>query len=311
MAGVVLKNFSRRIRELLRFSAKPKAAILIVHGGDGPAAGDWLSVCLKNIKRYTNRSDYRIYLWNNTRTDITLDRIVKSNPEMILIDAPVGEKLRHPHASALQKLYELARQDHMDYVVTMDTDTFPVRDCWLDHLIRQLDDEAVLAGVWRDELKEAIDAYVHPSCLCTTAAFVECHRLRFDDVDISPEIKQDTLSHFTRAAKVDGKNIFKLKRSNKNQIHYLMGGLYGDWIYHHGAGSRKKVTFWGEEKSEALLLKNKIINQSLQRLVFDHERCYMQWLMGKPLKPSVDCTAFHTEIEYLKQTLAKMDASHA
>ena len=293
---------------------KPKVGILIVNGGGDPSAGRWLHICLKKINSHTERSDYKIYLWNNNLGDTSVIEALKIYPGIQLINAAAGEKLKHQHASPLQKLYEIARYDKVQYIVTMDTDAFPVKTNWLPYLIRQLDDQTVLAGVWRDELKKAIEPYIHPSCLCTTVDFVEKYRLRFDEVDISPEKKMDTLSCFTRTALINNKKLFKLRRSNKEQFHYIMGGLYGDLIYHHGAGSRKYILFWGEEKSAALRLKNKTINESLQCMVFNYEQQYIDWLMGKLLGKSAlesRCKELYAEIEKLERTLTEMDLNHA
>ena len=35
-----------------------------------------------------------------------------------------------------------------------------------------------------------------------------------------------------------------LFRSNVRNFHPILGGLYGDLLYHHGAGSRRAL-FWG------------------------------------------------------------------
>lgn len=298
----------------MRPTRKPKVGILIVNGGDGPAAGHWLHVCLKNINAHTRESNYTIYLWNNNPGDASVTEVLKIYSEIQLVNATAGEKLKHPHAVPLQKLYEIVRNDNVQYIVTMDTDAFPIKDHWLPYLIRQLDDRTVLAGIWRDELKNAIPPYIHPSCLCTPVDFIENYHLRFDTVDISPGEKIDTLSCFTRVAVENNHELFKLQRSNKNQFHYLMGGLYGDLIYHQGAGSRRDISFWGEEKTESHRLKNKTINQSLQHMVFNHEKNYIDWLMGKPQGKSMlrsSCAKFYNEIEKLEKILAEMQINVA
>jgi hypothetical protein len=60
-----------------------------------------------------------------------------------------------------------------------------------------------------------------------------------------------------------------------------MGGLYGDLIYHHAAGSRKRIFFWGEVATESLGIKNIKINKTLQRLLFRYNRELIDWFMGK------------------------------
>lgn len=287
---------------------------MIVHGGDDPATLSWLAVCLRHISSRTRWPDYRIYLWNNNPEDAAIHEMIKINNRINLIQAPPGEKMKHPHAAPLQKLYELALKDKVRYLVTMDTDAFPIQEDWLRFLIGQLNEQVPLAGIWRDELHRAIPPYIHPSCACMTVPFIEEHRLRFDDVDISAGKNLDTLCSFTRAVLENDKRLFKLVRSNVNQFHYLMGGVYGDLIYHHGAGSRKGITFWGEEKSEVLKLRNKTIHLALRNMLFTHERQYLDWLTGKTppgLAGRSHDRGFHEEVERLKEKLLLLDAGNA
>lgn len=288
--------------------------ILLVHGGVSASALSWLKICLKNIFCHTSWPDYEIYLWNNNPEDDRIAGIVKSHNNIKLTQAPAREELKHPHATPLQKLYEFALKDHVHYVVTMDTDAFPLRNDWLRFLISQLNEQTLLAGIWRNELEKAIPPYIHPSCACMAVDFIETYHLRFDHVDISPGNRLDTLCSFTRRVGENNKQLFKLTRSNKNQLHYLMGGVYGDLIYHHGAGSRKGITFWGEDKSEFLQRRNVAIHSALRSMLFNHEPQYLAWLMGQEMvwpesKPGAK--EFFDEIEKLKQKLLEMDADQA
>ena len=47
-----------------------------------------------------------------------------------------------------------------------------------------------------------------------------------------------------------GKELNRLLRSNRRNFHFLIGGLYGDLLYHHGAGSRH-AKFWTSEDVDA------------------------------------------------------------
>ena len=255
--------------------------ILVVNGGSEPESEKWLDFCLAKIKKHTRWPNYTIYIWNNNFTDPTVTQRVKKIRAARLINTTDPKELAHIHAVPLQKLYEVARKDGVKYIVTMDTDAFPVRDNWLKFLVERLDEQTVIAGVWRDELKKGIDPYIHPSCLCTTVDYIEKHNIRLDLIDHKAEKKIDTLSHLSDIAVQHNKKLFKLTRSNVNQLHFIMGGLYGDLIYHHAAGSRKSITFWGEERTQFLGIKNIIINRTLRNLVFHHDRQLIYWLKGK------------------------------
>lgn len=280
---------------------RKQAAILVVNSDYNPKPGYWLEICLKNVTAHTHGHDHRIYIWNNAVKDPQIPVIVHRYPHTQLIQAVPGEKLAHGHAVPLQRLYEIARKDNVKYIVALDSDAFPIQDGWLHRLIGALTEETVLAGVWRDELKHAIQPYVNASCLCTSVDFIDRQKLRFDFVDLSPDKKIDTLSTFTRAAEAGGYKIYKLGRTNKNRLHYLMAGIYGDLIYHHAAGSRKTVTFWGEGRSEDIVRENGRLREGLDRLIFNHPESFIRWLRGHdPFDPDED-PAFFTLLHQVQE----------
>lgn len=254
--------------------------ILIVNGGRDPEEGKWLDLCLRKILTHTTWQNYRIYVWNNNIEDISVSQLIGTIPCATLLQANPQERLNHIHAVPLQRLYEVAKKDNCSFIVTIDTDAFPFQDNWLSHLIKKLDKRTVICGVWRDELAEYVRPYAHPSCLCTTTNFVEKNRLRFDRVDIASDKKMDTLASFTIVAEKKGMKIYKLRRSNVNELHYIMGGIYGNLVYHHGAGSRKRTHFWGEEKTEAIEEGNHATKRALDRLIFQHGDEFLNWLSG-------------------------------
>ena len=131
----------------------------------------------------------------------------------------------------------------------------------------------------------AVDPYIHASCLCTTVEFVEKHALRFDYSPFGADGKiRDTLSHFTEKALIEGLSVFRLERSNRNSFHRLMGGVYGDLIYHHGAGSRVTISFWDDVKilfiSKFLTENYKRIRNRSSHLLFSEYSQYLKWLQG-------------------------------
>jgi hypothetical protein len=255
--------------------------ILIVNGGKDPQEGKWLGLCLGKIMEHTKWPNYRIYIWNSNIEDSFVRELVKRNPHVQLFQANPRKRLGHVHAVPLQKLYKIARKDNVKYVVAFDTDAFPIRDNWLTYLIQQLNKGAAIAGVWRDELKKYVDPYIHASCLCTSVDFIDRYGLRFDKIDIESDRKLDTLGYFTEIAKQKERKLSKLKRSNINQLHYIMGGIYGDLIYHHSAGSRKRGYFWGEPKTDYIGKRNIRIKQTLNRLAFQYNEQFINWLTAR------------------------------
>lgn len=266
-----------------------KAAILIVNGGADVESNRWIRLCLDKIAAWTDYDNYHIYVWNNRIGDENLTAWLQQQPRLTMLSAAPYETLNHPHRTPLQRLYHLAHQEGARYIVTMDNDAHPLKAGWLITLLQSLDDGAALAGVWRDELSAAIRPYVHPSCFCTTVDFVEQHHLRFD-VNSSDSVEHnDTLSHLTRVAEAVSVPIYRLLRSNRNHFHYLMGGIYGDLIYHHGAASRANVLFHGEVQSpEQQSQHNVQVRDRAADLLFaDYDR-YISWLRGQKTDPAFE-----------------------
>lgn len=263
--------------------AKPQGkqtAILVVNGGQDPPQGHWLEMCLLKTLEITVWPRLQVYVWIDKTAPRRVKNLVERLKQVSVVPADEQGAGGHPHAGPLQRLYERARSDGADYIVTLDTDSLPLKPEWLRTLIGALEAGAALAGIWRDELRAGIEPYIHPSCLCTTAAFIETNKLRFDAIPAGSGARNDTLSHFTRTALGRSLKIFKLRRSNANSFHRLIGGVYGDLVYHHGAGSRREVSFWDEVPEASLLAANKAVRDLSARLLFSHGARYLDWLRG-------------------------------
>ncbi len=202
-----------------------EVAILLVSGGSEPREGRWIELCLRKLEEHTRAESVRVYVWNNAPEDRRVGALLAAKPYVDVTDAAPYERLRHPHAVPLQRLYAKARQARPRFVITLDSDA--VRDGWLAALTGALSDTTVIAGVWRDQLRSAIAPYIHPSCLCTTRAFIEEHGLRFDFIAPRGAAIHDTLSGFTAKARELGLGLHRLERSNVRQFHRVLGR--GTW----------------------------------------------------------------------------------
>jgi len=206
----------------------------------------WLEVCLREVKRRSLDTDHEVLVWDNTqmpemRTIARLHgaRLYPSDNE--LNDSQTGDAagevvpslvLNHP--GSLQRLWSMVG-DEFEYVMTLDTDAFPIQDGWIERLKERLDD-ASLTGVWRDEMSAGLQPFIHPSCL-----FARKQRLRRIDEPFSPRGVQDVGQRITLEVTANGEKVAGLRRSNARNAHFLIGGLYGDLVYHHAAGSRVPV----------------------------------------------------------------------
>lgn len=274
-------------------------AVLIVNGENDPVQGRWLDLCLSRLEPSREVRPFHVYVWNNNREDQALRRSLEERHWASYLEAAPYETLAHPHAVPLQRLYALARREGAKIIVTLDSDAHPLRADWLQTLVTALEEGAALAGVWRDELQTVIDPYLHPSCLATTVDFVEEHRLRFDLLPTRKNGQQsDTMSHFTRAAQAAGRRVVPLKRSNANNFHRLMGGVYGDLIYHHGAGSRRKIRFWDDRPAPLLDVRNDRTRDAAAEWLFHDYDNYLAWLQGRG-----DGASFELKLQSLQESL--------
>ncbi len=170
-----LKIRNRAIRSVTQVRNAPRIAILLVNGFDRRGQWGrynetealdypWIDLCLRQVERNSKRWDYEVLVFDNThlrrhqdlirrykrvrilpgRWFSSLGRIVNRIPGLY-----VGRLTELAHPRALDYLLNRVSTD-FDYVVTLDTDSFPVRDDWLDVLINACEGGAALAGVYRD-----------------------------------------------------------------------------------------------------------------------------------------------------------------
>ena len=241
-----------------------KTAILIVNGFDRwgkwgkfnqqeAISYPWIDICLRQIKRHSRSSNYEIYLYDNSRLKEHL-KIINSYPNVRVFPSQlwvqtlglfkgifpnktnqlVGKLgLEKQHQEALDFLVEKIDKD-IDYLICLDSDAFPIRDNWIETLTGYLKDGASIVGVYRNEMAPKITPFIHVSCLCIK-------RKDFIDSNFSFEAGtgQDVGQMITLELVKNQNKVLGLPRSNTKNFHFLIAGIYGNLIYHHGAGSRK------------------------------------------------------------------------
>jgi hypothetical protein len=202
----------------------------------------WIALCLREVVRRTVEHDYVIHVWDNA--GLREHRAVMAETPGVRIwpDPPRTQPI--PHAQALDEL--VARtDDDVEYLVTLDTDAAPVADDWLSTMTAHLDDGASLVGIWRDEMASELSPFVHPSCLC-----IRRQELLDLGVRFSVHHRMEPGQDLTEAAVARHQQIVPLRRSNTLSPHFLIAGIYGDVVYHHGAGSRPAWFYASEDQVE-------------------------------------------------------------
>jgi hypothetical protein len=219
----------------------PRTAILVVNGFDrrgrwGDFNADeareypWIDLCLQQIERHSRGTSYEVLVWDNTWLPEHREMIERHPRVRRFEPSEPGTDVRH--GASLDLLVRKVRP-RTQFIITLDTDSFPIRDGWIENLTGRLTDDALVAGVWRDEMLPRKPAFIHPCCLAIRKQTL--HELGAKFLVGSGA---DVAHNVTLAVEEAGARASKLRRSNQFNAHFLMGAVYGELIYHQGAGSR-------------------------------------------------------------------------
>jgi hypothetical protein len=247
----------------------PRVAILIVNGFrrrgrwarynlEQALRYPWIDMCLSQVERHSQGWDYEVFVFDNShlsrhRALMRKHEHVKVTPSAgVAALARLSARLPVRHIDRLTERTHPAALDYLaahvpgdfDYVVTLDNDSFPVRADWLEVLVGACERGAAISGVYRDEMAPAIAPFIHVSGLCIRPRDLRTLNVSFGrDARPETEHNQDVGQRITYELTQRDREIAPLRRSNELNYHFLIGGIYGDVIYHHGAGSRRGK-FW-------------------------------------------------------------------
>jgi hypothetical protein len=255
---------------------RPRVAILVVNGflrrgavGRQRTAEalqyPWIELCLAQIARHSKGWDYQVLVFDNShfkphrKLMRGFERVRVLPPNWVAVLGRVANRIPGPYAGRLFERRHPSALDYLagkvpadcDYIVTLDNDSFPIRDDWLDVLVSACERGAAVAGVYRDEMAPEIHPFVHVSGLCVSRGDLRALDVSFgrdvgqaveqdeQDAGYNQDVGQKITYEFIRR----GREIAPLQRSNEVNFHFLMGGIYGDVIYHQGAAGRR-ARFW-------------------------------------------------------------------
>jgi hypothetical protein len=220
----------------------------------------WIELCLRQVTRNSQGWDYEVLVYDNSHVELhrelmeRFERVRVLPRSWVAAAGRIANRLPGPYAGRLLERRHPSALDHLakrvsgdvDYIVTLDNDSFPVREDWLDVLVGACEAGAALSGVYRDELVPDIHPFVHVSGLCVGRRDLLTLGASFKDVEMevgkykqNADYTQDVGQKITYELLHAGRQIAPLRRSNEVDFHFLMGGIYGDVIYHHGAGGRR------------------------------------------------------------------------
>jgi len=155
--------------------------------------------------------------------------------------------------------------DPDDILIFLDSDAFPIRplDEWLE---AQLDRHPLLAVQRRENFG---DLRPHPSFCATTVGYwgrIAGDWSREPWTTPQGEVLEDAGTRVLRSLDAERADWLPLVRTNTKDTHPLFFGVYGHYIYHHGAGSRAS---WSSLDDRKVFADARPKDQSLRTLASD------------------------------------------
>jgi hypothetical protein len=204
---------------------------------------------LEQIQRCSAAGSFRIYAGVNRLAPKYVEILRRLDFVRLCELQPTELRNSQEHAHYLDQLVGMAFADGAEHVGVLDVDSFPVAPDWLDRSKRHLADGAALVGVLRRENGDI--AAPHPSFMFTSRDFLSRYKPTFRLLRKHPaaqafqaatgQPRLDTGAGYAVVLHENKLPWVALTRSNRVDDHPLLGGVYGDMIYHFGGGSRDKV----------------------------------------------------------------------
>lgn len=227
---------------------------------------EMLTACLKSIQRHTRDVEYEVVLVSADQPDGKAripelsDSISLKRLRYLSVPLEQGENSSHVHGKLLDAV--IPSRIDSKYLLTLDSDCFPVADGWLTELIAKLEGGAMLAGILHpgapppEDMSQSKLEYRVRSQHCWNITHVACQLIRMADYctlyengcrynagdDTGLSLPKMVLS---AGGKIDG---FKVSRGPvvwegdlDPEYNRYVSLVYGDKVYHHGGFSRKRT----------------------------------------------------------------------
>lgn len=209
-----------------------------------------LELHLERVAKHT-RVPMTVFMAANRASDAAR-ALLDAQPNVVVCDLPGPDtELRgsREHAYYLDLLVPHALDAGVSHLCTLDVDSFPIRDDWVQVVAAQAPRESGVAAIVRRENGDT--ALPHPSCTFARRAFFERLAPSFSpDSERTPEFREflhttgqraDTGIGLGYALWAAGWPWGQLLRTNGVDPHYLMGGIYADAVFHLGGIGRGKL----------------------------------------------------------------------
>lgn len=199
-------------------------------------------------------------------TDYLVQKLNIYNPPVKPQTSPIPP-LSAQISSFTDYLVQKAVEAGSSNIVIMHVDSFPVRDGWDLLLAERLNDKYVLSAILRKENYDTVLTF--PACIFFTASFYLSYK-----PSMFPDRSQEYEEFLTKNNQLHDCGIgysfalhkaglcwHPLLRSNRVDEHPIVGGIYGDLIFHLGGGSRKELFY----RKDFIETENKIKQNELKK----------------------------------------------
>ena len=256
-----------------------------------------LQLHLSKIYKHT-KTNFEIFAGNNGLQPAAKDLLEKT-PHLKIYNPPVKQlinlrlrlNLHHQVSKFTDYLVQKAAEAGSNNIVIMHPDSFPVCDGWDLVLAERLSDKYVLSAILRKENYDTVLTF--PACIFFTAYFYLDYKPSMIPVD-SYEYKEFLTTNnqvadcgigYSFTLHQAGLCWHPLLRSNQIDEHPIVGGIYGDLIFHLGGGSRKKLYYRKDrlqtndkvKRKEMATVNMNALEETKQRLTIDPD-AYLNYL---------------------------------
>lgn len=194
---------------------------------------------------------------------------------------------RSLHKNAIQRVIEYFRANEYDSYCLLDSDCFPISKNWPMKLRNHLTEN----GLWYASVSrvENGETFPHPAAQFINKEYIHDSIFDYQEDVVSTDLNTGETFRDTGTCNQkrdsEGKMIwYSLLRTNRVNVHPLLCGIYGDYFYHHGMGSRwpKNRCYRGMKIYESYGMK---ANPKNVEYTFDNIRAnpeeFINYLMGK------------------------------
>lgn len=261
-----------------------------------------LDVCLSSIKRHTREVAYALEIASELKNGETLDISLGDIDKLCGAEYYCGiAQLPAPEVKTISSsnvhgrlLDKMVGDITTEFILTMDSDCFPLADGWLSELLAMMDAGAGTAGIlhpWSPpplEMDPHLTAYRLRSQHCWETTHVACQMVRTSDLrqfKLKYAAGDDTGLEIPRILKMKGKNCagFKPTRSPlpasgsvfDPEFNRYVCLVFGDKIYHQGGFTR--TTSFGDEpllENEFGWVRKKILQEGGAEWLLNDQNSY-------------------------------------